>query len=70
MPSISAFNSATLGIQTHLQQLNDAAAHIASRPLDPDAIVDLLSARHGIVANAAVIRTADEVLGTLVDILA
>lgn len=69
MTAITAFDSATLEIQQHLQQLDDAAADIASRPLAPGAIIDLRIARHGVAINAAVIRTADEFVGAMVDVL-
>lgn len=69
MTAISAFDSAAMGIQRNLEQLNDAATHIASPPVVPGVIVDLTTARHGVAINAAVIRTADEFVGAIVDVL-
>ncbi len=72
MYSTSAINTAAYGIQTNLQRLNDAASRVRVSPLESDSvrgIVDMEVAKHGIAANAAVIKVADQMFGTMVDIL-
>ena len=67
----SAISSATYGIQNNLQRFEEAAWHIARTPADSaTGVADLKMAKHAIFANAAVIRTADELAGTLIDVLA
>lgn len=75
---IAALNSATYGIQQNLMRLNDAAARFARQPVRSDIasddiardFVELKSARHAVAVNAAVVRTADDMLGTLLDTFA
>jgi hypothetical protein len=53
--------------------MDAAAERIAYQPFGTNTIrdlVDMKMAKHEVAANAAVVRTADEMLGTLVDILA
>ncbi len=71
--SFSALSTASSGIQRNLASLDAAAERIAYQPLGTNTVKDLIDmkvAKHGVAANAAVVRTADEMLGTLVDILA
>jgi len=69
--SISAFSSASWGIQQNLRLFDDAAARIAQPPFSPEMIRDVVQmklAKQGVAANIRVLQTADAVLGQLVDI--
>ena len=77
----SALNSALQGLAYHQKAFADHAQRIASwqpaePPADPDRVdlpremVGLLMAKRGYQANLAVVKAADEMLGTLIDILA
>ncbi len=73
MSAISASVFAIYGIQANLRRLDDAANRIAGQPSDSDLaadLVDLKTAKNVISANAKVIKTADELLGTLLDTFA
>ncbi len=72
----SVLRTALGGIQTNLRKLNDAANEIATAPahgVEPTdfdkALVDALEAQRAIEASAAVMRRADQALGTLLDAL-
>ena len=72
----SVLRTALGGIQTNLRKLNDAASEIATapargtEPTDFDkALVEALEAQRAIEASAAVMRRADQALGTLLDAL-
>jgi hypothetical protein len=73
IPSLgSSFASATSGMAGAVQKFDRAAARIA-QPEPPDLIgdrVDQISAQHDFEANVATVRTADEMLGTLIDTFA
>jgi hypothetical protein len=65
------------GIQSSLKRLDAAAQKIATAPVrrdEPteltDPLVEALVARRSLEASAAVIRRADDTLGTLLDELA
>lgn len=67
------------GVQTGITHANQAARDIVSATTEEhpattvnltDAIVELKVSEHQVKASAAVIKTADEVLGTLIDIKA
>ena len=68
-----AIDSAAAGIDYRVRSFESAAARIA-RPGNGETlvrdIVQTMDAVHGVAANAQVIRTADEMLGTLIDIFA
>ncbi len=78
----SATASASYGIQYNLQQFSSAAAKIAgpstsersstdrTATVGIDEIVQLKQAARGVEINAAVVKTAHEVSGYLIDILA
>ncbi len=73
MSVISASVFAIYGIQANLQRLDDAANRIASQPSDSSLaadLVDLKTAKRSIAANAQVIKSTDELLGTLLDTFA
>lgn len=75
---ISSIGSAMTGMATAVAKLDRASARIAEAdPAAPDADadpvrdrVDQLTAEHAFAANVATVRTADEMLGTLIDIVA
>lgn len=61
------------GIAAGFERLDKAAARVARGGAEGDLagnMVDLMKARHQVRASAAVIRTADETIGTLLDVLA
>jgi hypothetical protein len=61
------------GIRAGFDRLDRAAAHIARDGDSADLaenMVDLLRARHEVRANVAVAKTADELVGTLLDVFA
>jgi hypothetical protein len=71
-----ALQTALGGVQSSLRRLEAAAQKIASAPVrghEPaelaDPLVDALVAQRSLEASAAVMRRADEVLGTLLDAL-
>lgn len=75
---IQAISSALTGLTAYRRQMDAAAANIAragthiSKPTGgtnlPGDIVDLLVARRGFEANLVTVRTADEMLGSLLDV--
>ena len=69
---VRAFDVATAGLRDATTRFESAAARTA-RPDgagDVDAVVDQIAATHDVAANVAVVRTADEMVGTLLDIVA
>jgi hypothetical protein len=69
---IKGLDSALGGIASRIDSFNRAAARIA-RPADPTLerdIVQTIADSHGVTANAKVARAADEMVGTLIDIVA
>ena len=72
MKLTSALSIANQGIQNNLQQFTNAVDKIS----DPEGnagikeIVEMKQAEQGIKVNAAVIRTANEMTGSLINILA
>ncbi len=69
---ISAISSAMSGMATAVSRFDRASARIAQpEPGDPIADrVEQLIAHHAFVANLATIRTADDMIGTLIDTIA
>lgn len=55
------------GLQRAFNQAGEAAARIAEGEVTPDNMVDLLEAEALVKANAAVLRTADDMIGWLFD---
>jgi len=73
MSTISAVSSASSGIQQNLHQFNVAADRMSVSRFGPDLLRDVAQmkiAKFGVSANIAVLQTADEVLGEMVDIIA
>jgi flagellar basal body rod protein FlgC len=69
---MQASSIAAAGITTAVQRFDASAARTAARPLDnlAEETVERLQAGTAVKANAAVLRTADEMTGALLDILA
>jgi hypothetical protein len=70
---LTALDHARRGLDAGFDRLNQAAGRIARDGAGGDLagnIVDTLKARHEVGANVAVARTADEMIGTLLDVLA
>lgn len=69
--TISAIASATTGIASAVERFNASASRTAAAPLDNLAgeLVERITAETGLRANAAVLRTADEMTGQLLDML-
>lgn len=70
--SVAAIQSGLAGYQSQVQRLEQTAQRVAERPLDrlPDNVVDLRTSELGAKANIAVVKAADETLGTLLDLFA
>ncbi|MGA0545407.1 flagellar hook protein FlgE [Brevundimonas sp. VNH65] len=70
--SISAVSSAASGVNAAFARLDASAARTAVDPLANLAgeAVERMTARTELRANVAVLRTADEMTGTLLDMLA
>jgi len=69
---LRAMDQALQGMQAGFDRLDKAAGRIARNGAEGDLagdMVDLLRARHEVRANLAVIRTADDTIGTLLDVL-
>ena len=70
----SAVNSGYLGIQRANQQVDTGSAEIASLATMPQSVdlnkelVSLTQAEISGVASAKVVKTADEMMGTLIDV--
>ena len=68
--SLSApMSHALSGMQSGVARLNQAAETVAAGKVDVEPMIDMIVAEQTVKQNAAVIRTADEMHGTLLDIL-
>lgn len=70
---MDALSSAVQGVRTGVERLDRAAGHIARDAAGTglaEHMVELLRARHEVRANVAVARTADDLVGTLLDVFA
>lgn len=70
---VGAIDQGLSGIAAGFERLDKAAARVARDGADGDlagTMIDLMKARHQVRASAAVIRTADDTIGTLLDVLA
>lgn len=71
----NAFNSGVLGIQRGLGQTQKSANEIATATVNRDstvtdvtrALVDLRQSEHQVAASAEVVRSANELIGSLID---
>lgn len=66
----SATGYALRGIQSGMGRVDAMASKLQDRPDDVAAIVDGKLGATQVAASAAVLRTSDEMLGTLIDTLA
>jgi flagellar hook-associated protein FlgK len=69
---IGSIGSAMSGMATAVDRFDRASARIAS-PEPTDLVrdrVEQITARHAFSANLATIRTADDMIGTLIDTVA
>ena len=72
-PGYTALERGLSGLRRHQESLNRTADRIAgTAPLGdtPGDMVQLMNDARGFQANARTVRTADELVGTLLDILA
>jgi hypothetical protein len=70
---LEAIDSGQAGIAAGFDRLNTAAAKIAGQGVEGDLasnLVDLSRARYEVRANVAIVHTADEMIGILLDVLA
>jgi hypothetical protein len=70
---LGAMDQAVQGMRAGFDRLDRAADRIARHGAEGDLagdMVDLMRARQEVKTNAAVIRTADDTIGTLIDLLA
>jgi hypothetical protein len=71
---IGSISIGMYGMQRQLARLEQSATRTARGPAggsDPVAeVVEQITAKHAFVANVATVRTADEMLGALLDIIA
>ncbi len=62
------------GIQAGMQRVNIAGSRIATSVVDPEILatnaVNQMSGRHQVGLSAQVVKTADQMLGTLIDLKA
>jgi len=65
--SLNLFAAPLQGIQRGLAQADEAARKIAAGDVSPQNVVDQMEASILVKANVASMRTADEVLGALLD---
>lgn len=70
--SLSSLAIAAAGMTSAQMRFDDSARRTAAAPLDDLAgeTVERIEAKTAFSANAAVARTADDMMGTLLDILA
>jgi hypothetical protein len=70
MPSGVGLDAAVSGLSSGIKKANEAASKIARDGADPEALADLRQGEHAVQANARTAHTADEALGTLLDVKA
>lgn len=70
--TLSAIASATSGIASAMTRFDASASRTAAAPLDNLAaeVIERITAETELKANVAVLRTADEMTGRLLDMLA
>ncbi|MFN3537443.1 flagellar basal body rod C-terminal domain-containing protein [Brevundimonas sp.] len=66
---MQALSIAAAGMMSAAERFDASARRTAVEPLDnlAEEMVERITAKHAFKANAVVIRTADEMLGTLLD---
>lgn len=74
MTITSALSTGLQGIQTGMQRVNIAGSRIATSAVDPEVLatnaVEQMSGHHQVGMSAQVVKTADAMLGTLIDLKA
>lgn len=74
MTITSSLSAGLQGIQAGMQRVNLAGGRIAAGAIDADVLatqaVEQLSGRHQVGLSAQVVKTADALLGTLIDLRA
>jgi len=68
MPDL--FAAPLQGMRRGIEQMNAAAQQVAQGDISPDNVVQQIQAEVMVKANAIAARTADEILGSLLDTLA
>ena len=70
----SSLSAGLQGIQAGMQQVNLAGGRIAAQAVDAEVLatnaVEQMSGRHQLELSAQVVKTADQMLGTLIDLKA
>ena len=66
----NAIATGLAGMQKGVERMNDAAQEIAEGNVDAEPVVETLIARTEVEVNAKVVKTADEMGKSLLDILA
>lgn len=70
----TALSSSLQGIQAGIHRVNIAGGRIATSTVDPEifanSAVEQMSGRHQVGMSAQVVKTADQMLGTLIDLKA
>ena len=66
----SAIATGLAGMQKGVERMNGAAQEIAEGNVDAEPVVETLIARTEVEANAKVVKTADEMSKSLLDVLA
>jgi len=67
---LGMFGSSLDGMRRSQRNLEEAAHGIARGELSPERMVSLIEAEGSFKANAAVMRTADRMVGTILDTVA
>ena len=70
---IPAIGSASSAIAANFRRFSESAARVATPAPAPDLVaetVEQIASSHAVAANAAVIRTADQMTGELINIWA
>jgi flagellar basal body rod protein FlgG len=57
------------GMQRSMEQVNAASESIANGDLDPGNMIDLMVGQRTYAMNAKLVKTADQMMGTLLDVL-
>ncbi len=73
MSAIGPLNAGLAGLHANIERLERGAEHVARAGVSdalPDHLVDMLTSQRGVEASARVVKTADEMIGTLLDVLA
>ena len=69
-PVDSVLGQALLGLDRAFNQADDAARRISGGNVEAEPVIELLAAETAVKANAAVVRSADQMQERMLDILA